>query len=221
MYIIVNENNKIVSVFEGDINNPPNPILETDTVHEVSDAFIVRDQRYMDIRMFDSGFNPRPSDELVAEGLLAIGEDEKIVNGVIVKLNGAEKAEKGLIDKNEFILNFKTRKFEEISVAYSNEFINGHFHSEALGIDIDYRRNTTKNDLQNVDVLIEVMKDEGSTETEFKGYRDQKTIATLTQIKAMRKEMLYYSTALYGKKESLEATIKAATTIAELENIRW
>jgi len=116
---------------------------------------------------------------------------------------------------------YKDIKYQEISHSYNQEFISGYFHSEVLGIDIDYRRNTTKNDLQNIEVLIEVMTDENITETEFKGYQKQKTIATLSQIKAMRKEMLLYSTTLYGKKESLENAITNAQTVEVLNSITW
>ena len=115
----------------------------------------------------------------------------------------------------------KEFKDAEISASYSQEFITGFFHSEVMGIDIDYRRNGTKNDLQNVDVLIEVMTDTGTTETEFRGYQDQKANVTLDQIKAMRKEMLLYSTTLYGKKEGLENQVLAAVTIEEVQAIKW
>jgi len=136
-------------------------------------------------------------------------------------LSDEDKIRLGLMTNKELFIKNKSLKYEEISNAYSQEFINGYFHSEALGIDIDYRRNSTKNDLQNVDVLIEWMTDSEIAETEYKGYQDQKTIATLDQIKLMRKEMVGYSIYLYGKKEQLEIAIDEATTAEQLENIKW
>jgi len=115
----------------------------------------------------------------------------------------------------------KELKYSEISEAYNQEFITGFFQSESLGIDIDSRRNATKNDLQNVEVLIQVMELNGITETEYKGYEDQKTIATIQQIKDMRVEMMIHNTDLYGKKEGLENDIASATTIEQVKAIKW
>jgi len=157
--------------------------------------------------------------EKIDAGLTVLSDREKYddITKTIIQKTNSELATDGILAIEEF----KIIKYQEISDAYNQHFINGHFPSEVLGINIDYRRNTTKNDLQNVDVLIEFMTDSEIAETEYKGYQNQKTMATLAQIKLMRKEMIAYSIYLYGKKEALELSIDNAQTIEALNSIIW
>jgi len=115
----------------------------------------------------------------------------------------------------------KTAKYEEISTSYQQEFITGYYYSDVIGIDVDYRRNGTYNDLQNVEVLINVMTETGQTETVYSGYEDQKAPATFQQIKDLKTEMELYSVILYNKKKGLEKNIDDATTIAQVKAVTW
>lgn len=197
-----------------------------------------------DIREFDSNYELLPLSQ--RKDYVEIPEGKKIENDEFVDMTVKDKIDAGIIilsDREKWdeeiqqvrpktiselvedgiipLSEYKTIKNEEISNAYSNEFINGHFPSDVLEIEIDYRRNTTKNDLQNVEVLIEYMTDNNILETEYKGYQNQKINATLANIILMRKEMINYSIYLYGKKEQLEIAIEEATTKEQLDLIKW
>ena len=119
-------------------------------------------------------------------------------------------------------LNFyKKKQLEKLSVDFYEYLKRGHFYSEVLGIDVDYRRDSTKNDLQNVEVLIEVMEAEGEKETIYKGYEDQTAPATIDQLKLLAKEMKIFGIYLYRRKYEIEERIKQAQTIEEVLEYNW
>lgn len=148
-------------------------------------------------------------------------DDPYTREGFICPFKGIESKIGAVQTKDNNLDMAKTFKYEEISASYQQEFITGFYHSDVLGIDVDYRRNGTYNDLQNVEVLINVMTSTGQTETVYSGYEDQKAPATFQQIKDLKKEMELYSVILYNKKKGLEKNIDDATTIAQVKAVTW
>lgn len=108
-----------------------------------------------------------------------------------------------------------------IDASFDMEFINGHFLSAELGIEVDYRRFSSKNDLQNVLALINVMVRNGISTTIYKGYETQKATATVAQLKVLTEEMEDYGVYLHNKKDSLKTLISESTSIEEVNNIDW
>jgi hypothetical protein len=115
----------------------------------------------------------------------------------------------------------KEYQSELIGEAFDNEFVNGYFRSDVLGIDVDYRRYDKKNDAQNVEYLIDFMKDNNIPSTTYKGYESQKATATIAQLEILLKEMKAHGVFLYNKKDQLRAQIKNATTIEEVKGVKW
>ena len=115
----------------------------------------------------------------------------------------------------------KEKQKQEISEAFENNIAAGFFRSEALGIDVDYRRSGVKNDLQNVEALVSYMEKELISSVIYKGYEDQTTPANLQQLKSLIAEMQAYGVFLHNKKDTLKAQIDAAETIEAVKNIVW
>lgn len=115
----------------------------------------------------------------------------------------------------------KEKQKQIISDDFENNIAAGFFHSESLGIDVDYRRSGVKNDLQNVEALVAYMEKEMISSTIYKGYEDQTAPANVTQLKVLIREMQAYGVFLYNKKDTLKAQIDAAETIEAVKNIVW
>lgn len=111
----------------------------------------------------------------------------------------------------------KESKYIEIQRAFDNAMYSGHFVSAAIGIEIDCRRSSNKNDLQNVEGLIALE----ANNIDYVGLAEIKSGVTLEQLKAMRIEMIQYAFALYRKKWMLESQLPALTTIEEIEALKW
>ena len=116
---------------------------------------------------------------------------------------------------------YKRKQLEKLSVDFYAYLKRGHFYSEVLQIQVDYRRDSSKNDLQNVEVLIEVMEEAGETETVYKGYEDHTAPATINQLKLLAKEMKSFGVYLYKRKYEIEDLIKQAQTIEEVLEYNW
>lgn len=110
---------------------------------------------------------------------------------------------------------------QKISEAFENNIAAGFFRSEALAIDVDYRRSGVKNDLQNVEALVSYMEKELISSVIYKGYEDQKAPANLQQLKSLIAEMQAFGVYLYNKKDALKSQIDAAETIEAVKNIVW
>ena len=115
----------------------------------------------------------------------------------------------------------KEERKNYVDDCFEKEITDGHFFSEALAIDVDYRRGGKNNDLQNVEGLIEYMEDFSITSTVYSGYESQKAPATLEQIQALRKEMIFHGIFLYNKKGSVKDQIDSASSIEAVNNIKW
>lgn len=136
-----------------------------------------------------------------------------------------DKLKLGLITAKEVFDKQKEAKISEIKAAFGNEFVSGHFLSEALQIEVDYRRcgseyGDDKNDLQNAEKLLNFMKRKNLTSVTYKGYETQKASATQEQMQLLIDEMVDHSIFLHEKKDTLLAQIKTAS-FEQLENIKW
>ncbi len=116
----------------------------------------------------------------------------------------------------------KEQKLSEISSSFNKEtFEEGRFLSPTLGIIIDCRRTATKNDKQNVDGLIDLMKESGMTEIEFVGVSATKPKTTIAMLEKVKTEMSKFVYDQYQKKFALEKQIEQAKTIEAVEAIKW
>ena len=115
---------------------------------------------------------------------------------------------------------YKNLKYREIRLAFEHEFRNGVFTSKVLDIDVDCRRSDTKNDLQNVEILIEYVTRNSLPNVLYVGHKESVN-ATIEKLYTLIEEMQDYGLGLYQKKWALEEEIKNAKTIKELEVIQW
>lgn len=110
----------------------------------------------------------------------------------------------------------RTSKYNEINSAFDNAMETGHFISTIINVDIDCRRDSTHNDLQNVQGLIDL----NVPSINYKGVSEEK-IVTLEQLNQMKIEMIEYAFSIYQHKWDKEAEIKVATTFEQIEAIIW
>lgn len=128
------------------------------------------------------------------------------------------KADKWIVD----IEKYKEFKLQEIASSFNNELSNGKFFSEALQIDVDCRRTGLKNDLQNVEGLIADFDNLLPEEKYYVGLNQITTEQfTLTQLEALKLEMVQYGRQLYKKKWLLENQIKNTDDLEILKEINW
>ncbi len=127
----------------------------------------------------------------------------------------------------EKLLKSKQEKLKQISQLFEDTIANGHFFSQSLQIEVDCRRSSTKNDLENVKNLIEAFIETNSETLDiYRGYTVPDTgetyyahNVTLNQLKQLKLEMIQYGENLYRRKWSLEDLINNAQTLEELNNI--
>jgi len=131
-----------------------------------------------------------------------------------------EKLVKAITDV-ELLEEAKEIKTKEIDSAFNNEVSTGHFMSTTLEIEIDCRRSTTKNDLQNVQGLMSYMVRNGITTTDYRGVSKTKSNVTISQLTDICGEMEDHVLGLYNKKWILEAQINACTNKEQLDAIKW
>lgn len=115
---------------------------------------------------------------------------------------------------------YRDDKSKEIRKGFENEFENGVFLSKSIGIDVDCRRFSSKNDLDNVEILLEDMEREEESTKVYKGHTETKEV-TISDLKNLKIEMQKHGLSLYKKRWSLEEQIKNASTIEEINNINW
>lgn len=103
---------------------------------------------------------------------------------------------------------------DRIEQGFEHAMAHGILNS-SLGFAVDARRSGSKNDLQNIEALIDM----GATEIkDANGIMHAVTAENLNMIKS---EIQQYAIGLYQKKWRLEAQIEASTTDEELNAIRW
>ena len=118
------------------------------------------------------------------------------------------------------ISKYKEQKFNEISSAFEDNVMNGHFNSPTLGIEVDCRRGGINNDIQNLERLIKRMNRENILETPYKGYTEE-VVATIDQLNTLLEEMGDYGLLLYLKKWQLEEQVKNVNDSELLKDIKW
>lgn len=125
------------------------------------------------------------------------------------------------VDNIKLLEYYKKEKVKEIKNAFENEFVEGHFASTALGIEVDCRRSGTRNDLQNVNEMIDNYDYLPEKKKYFKGLSETTTFKlTLDQCKALKLEMFLLVANRYAKKDELLEQIENAT-IETIKNIKW
>ena len=168
-----------------------------------------------------------PEDNLIPQGAISIDVPEG------TQLDELEWNEQNLILKSqeqiqaEKLLKIKQEKLKQISQLFETTIANGHFFSQSLQIEVDCRRSSTKNDLENVKNLIEAFIEiNRETLDIYRGYTVPDTgetyyahNVTLNQLKQLKLEMIQYGENLYRRKWSLEDLINNAQTLEELNSI--
>ena len=129
--------------------------------------------------------------------------------------------------ETELVNEQKQIKLQQVSKTFEDTIANGYFFSQSLQIEVDCRRSSTKNDLENVKNLIEAfIETNRETLDIYRGYTVPDTgetyyahNVTLNQLKQLKLEMIQYGENLYRRKWSLEDLINNAQTLEELNNI--
>lgn len=114
----------------------------------------------------------------------------------------------------------KSTQIDKIKRCFDGEFIDGHFPSSTLKIEVDFRRTNTKNDLQNLESVISYMTRYEVAETIYRGYTESVS-ATLDELNLLKSEMEDYGLELYNRKWLKESNIDMAKTIEEVKSIEW
>jgi len=115
---------------------------------------------------------------------------------------------------------YREFKLKKISLDFENMISSGSFYSTTLEIEIDSRRNGSKNDLQNCQVLLSYIDRYKIEKITYKGKDKDKKI-NKNQLQQLIYEMEDYAMNLYQQKWNLENQIKNATTIEELNLITF
>ena len=110
--------------------------------------------------------------------------------------------------------DFKTSKLSEISASFINFFQNGQIES-SLGFIADCRRYGDKNDLQNIQGLIDLY----TKPVPFKSADGSIHILNLEQLNILKTEIIQRAQTAYANKWMLEAAVEASETIEEIEAI--
>jgi len=163
-------------------------------------------------------------------------EDVKFLNGIctdhgIGKITGKwlykqYEGQESLLDTHAdlqpSIQDLREIKRTEIKASWAQQMRAGSIQSQALGIEIDARRNDTDNDLQNIEVLIKGMIATNTPTCDYVGKTQVAKNVTVAQLQAASLEMAQYALVqLYEKKHGKDAQIEAATTKADLDKIVW
>ena len=106
----------------------------------------------------------------------------------------------------------KVEKLAEIKQAFNQEQESGHTMS-SLGFEVDATRRS-KDDIES---LIYV----GAFPVHFRDYNNSFHELSKEQAEVLKKEIIAYGLAVYQKKWDLEEAVKNATTIEEVEVIKW
>ena len=229
MKAVIN-NNKIKNVFDG--SPECIPINPTDSVIEVPYGFTCKEGD--DIRMWDSNFNLRNAEDLVAEGYIILLPTQKIVDHKVVDKTLQEQYDEGIyipesgwtVYKNQLLdmAGVKTAKYNEIQSAFQNMFSIGLVSTTLDDKVVDCRVGVAgvKDDIDVIKVLLEVMKANGIAKYDYRlkdntYYKD----ATQAQYQSVIDEMGLYGVQQYQKRSALNDAITAATTFEQVESISW
>ena len=175
MKAVIN-NNKIKNVFDG--SPECIPIQPTDTITEVPYGFTCKEGD--DIRMWDSNFNLRNAEDLVAEGYIILLPTQKIVDHKVVDKTLQEQYDEGIyipesgwtVYKNQLLdmAGVKTAKYNEIQSAFQNMFLIGLASTTLGGKIVDCRVGVpgVKDDIDAITTLLNVMKKNGLATEDYR-----------------------------------------------------
>lgn len=171
-------------------------------------------------------FVPLTLKEKIDQGLITLSDREKYdeVSKQIMSKTVYELAEAGVIT----IAELKKYQIDIIKIGFANEFINGYFYSETLGINVDLRRCSGKfgediNDLQNVQGLIDDFDTLENYEKYYVGYENEVTSSmfTLDQLESLKMEMIRCARNRWVKKRLKLVQIEQCTIAEQIKNIIW
>ena len=236
MKVLINIDGKIKNVFDG--NSLGIPIIDTDIIKNVPDTF--EGKELDDIRMWNSNWVMLSAEEIIAKGYAILTPEQKIVDHKIVNKTLQELFDEGIyippigwiVYQNTLwdlakLPQYKNDQIIVIDNSFNNNLSYGYFKSVTLNINVDCRRNETKNDLQNVQGLISYMTRNSIAQIDYVGYTHTSTgisehaLATKEQLNNLSYEMEDFALPLYQRKWTLENMIKMATTIEDLLKITW
>lgn len=112
------------------------------------------------------------------------------------------------------LADFKVQKLEKINSAFLHFFQDGCIES-SLGFTADCRRCNDKNDLQNIQGLIDLY----AQPVPFKSKDGSIHMLTLEQLEILKTEMIQRVQQVYANKWTLEASVEASETIEEIEAV--
>ena len=106
----------------------------------------------------------------------------------------------------------KTAKLSEIKQAFNQEKESGHTTS-SLGFEVDATRRS-KDDIESL-LYVDMFP------VHFRDYNNSFHELSKEQTQSLKREIIAYGLASYQKKWELEEAIKNATTIEEVEAVKW
>lgn len=204
-----------------------------------------------DVREFDSNYEFLPLSQ--RKDYVTIPEGKKIEGNEFVDMTVKEKIDQGLItlsDREKYdeaskqiipktvyelaeagvitIVELKKYQKDIIKIGFANEFINGYFYSETLGINVDLRRCPGKfgediNDLQNVEGLIDDYNTLEDYEKYYVGYENEITdfMLSLEQLESLKMEMIRNARHRWVKKRLKFVQIDQCATAEQIKAIVW
>ena len=116
---------------------------------------------------------------------------------------------------------YKKTKKGIIGQNFKNALQLGHFFSNTLQIEIDCRRSSENNDLQNLEGLIDIMTIDGVEFYPYFGYTETNSSTTVEMLQLVKIEMKRYFISLYNKKWIKEASITSTNDLDALIDIVW
>jgi hypothetical protein len=114
----------------------------------------------------------------------------------------------------------KDYKKNQIRQSFENQLSTGKIQSSILKIEIDARRNNTKNDLQNCHTLLSYMQRNNIENIIYVGVSNNSS-CTQKQLENLIIELEDYALSLYQKKWKLLEQINLATDEKEVNSINW
>jgi len=124
-------------------------------------------------------------------------------------------------DNIKLLKYLKKKQNEIISDAFEQEFISGKFTSVSIGIEVDCRREGTRNDLQNVTGMITDYDNLTEIEKYYKGTEETTSFpCSLQQLQDLELEMIRFAKTNYFKKREKQALI-SQSTLETVRTITW
>jgi hypothetical protein len=186
------------------IDNPN--YLPQDTSHITNFNLLDSDENELYLRTLNYYRYEEPTVDYSTQ---VLGNLIQLPNGRVTKL---------VIDKS--LEELKQVKSQEINNSFDNEMERGTVDT-TLGWEIDARRSSKYNDLQNMESLYDYMLDYNILTTEVKGADNLLHECTFNQVENLAKLIRNKGLANYQKKFLLQEQINNCTDIIKLNLIQW